>query len=107
MASKIPYLSQNFLQQQEGRQPSEMASQSESMPLIESVDHWEFPRARLRLTTVIGDGAFGTVMRGVARGIRSSCENEIVAVKIVRGKNAPLMLSTRSLGCDCLGESMY
>ena len=90
------------MQQQEGRQPSELASQNESMPLIESVDHWEFPRSRLTLTTVIGDGAFGTVMRGVAQGIRISCDNEVVAVKVARGKSAPLMFSIVSMRYDCL-----
>ena len=35
-------------------------------------DEWEFPRDRLTITTVLGAGAFGVVMRGLAQGIKGS-----------------------------------
>lgn len=57
----------------------------EFIPLLTRVDHWEFPRDRLRLSTVLGSGAFGTVMRGDARGIKGSSGSVKVAVKIAKG----------------------
>lgn len=49
-------------------------------------DEWEFPRDRLTITTVLGAGAFGVVMRGLAQGIKGSVGQITVAVKTVRGK---------------------
>lgn len=59
----------------------------EMEPLIPNyqLDHWEFPRDRLTVTTVLGAGAFGVVMRGLAEGIKGSVGNITVAVKTVRG----------------------
>lgn len=47
-------------------------------------DEWEFPRERLAITTVLGAGAFGVVMRGLAQGIKGSVGQVTVAVKTVR-----------------------
>lgn len=60
----------------------------EMEPLVQNyqVDHWEFPRDRLTVTTVLGAGAFGVVMRGLALGIKGSVGKITVAVKTVRGK---------------------
>jgi len=51
-------------------------------------DEWEFPRDRLTITTVLGAGAFGVVMRGLAQGIKGSVGQITVAVKTVRGKDS-------------------
>ena len=48
-------------------------------------DDWEFPRDRLQTATVLGSGAFGIVMKGVAQGIKGSLGQVTVAVKMVRG----------------------
>ena len=53
--------------------------------LVPKLDAWEFPRDRLRLSTVLGTGAFGLVMRGDAQGIRGSLGKVRVAVKMVKG----------------------
>ena len=49
-------------------------------------DEWEFPRDRLQITTILGAGEFGIVMRGLAEGIQGSLGQITVAVKTVRGK---------------------
>ena len=49
-------------------------------------DEWEFPRERLVITTVLGAGAFGIVMSGMALGIKGIAGEVKVAVKIVRGE---------------------
>ena len=78
-----------MLQPPESRRPSEMPSDhNEFIPLLARADHWEFPRARLRLSTVLGSGAFGMVMRGDAQGIRGSSGSVKVAVKIAKGKTS-------------------
>ena len=53
--------------------------------LLLPADHWEFPRDRLRISAVLGAGAFGIVMRGAAEGIKGSNGEINVAVKMVRG----------------------
>ena len=58
---------------------------TEFVPLLTRADHWEFPRVRLRLSTILGSGAFGMVMRGDAQGIRGSSGSVKVAVKIAKG----------------------
>jgi len=68
----------------ESRRPSELPAENESIPLLTRADHWEFPRARLRLSTMLGSGAFGMVMRGDAQGIRGSSGSVKVAVKIAK-----------------------
>lgn len=47
---------------------------------------FEFPRDRLVLSTLLGAGAFGTVMKATARGITAIDEDTIVAVKMVKNK---------------------
>ncbi|XP_047136138.1 fibroblast growth factor receptor 1 isoform X2 [Hydra vulgaris] len=47
-------------------------------------DEWEFPREKLVITSVLGAGAFGIVMSGIARGIEGTNDEVKVAVKIVR-----------------------
>ena len=58
---------------------------TEFIPLLTRADQWEFPRDRLRLSTLLGSGAFGTVVRGDAQGIRGSAGSVKVAVKIAKG----------------------
>lgn len=58
---------------------------TEFIPLLTRTDQWEFPRDRLRLSTVLGTGAFGMVMRGDAQGIRGSSGSVKVAVKVAKG----------------------
>lgn len=63
------------------------AAAMEMQPLMmRQPDEWEFPRDRLTITTVLGAGAFGVVMRGLAQGIKGSVGQITVAVKTVRGK---------------------
>ncbi|XP_053232936.1 vascular endothelial growth factor receptor 3 isoform X2 [Podarcis raffonei] len=45
---------------------------------------WEFPRERLRLSKVLGHGAFGKVMEASAFGINKSNSCETVAVKMLK-----------------------
>jgi len=47
--------------------------------------HWEFPRDNLLLSKVLGEGAFGKVVRGEVDGFL--CENVMntVAVKMLKG----------------------
>ncbi|XP_038044978.1 vascular endothelial growth factor receptor 1-like [Patiria miniata] len=45
---------------------------------------WEFPRDRLKLGSVIGQGAFGMVLKGVAAGINKNEKYVPVAVKTVK-----------------------
>lgn len=59
--------------------------QMEMEPLVSTTDQWEFPKDRLTITTVLGAGAFGVVMRGLAQGIKGSVGQITVAVKTVRG----------------------
>lgn len=61
---------------------------TEFIPLLTRADHWEFPRERLRLSTTLGTGAFGMVMRGDAQGIRGSTGIVKVAVKIPKENEA-------------------
>lgn len=64
------------------------AAAMEMQPLMtRQPDEWEFPRDRLTITTVLGAGAFGVVMRGLAQGIKGSVGQITVAVKTVRGEN--------------------
>ena len=63
------------------------AAAMEMQPLMtRQPDEWEFPRDRLTITTVLGAGAFGVVMRGLAQGIKGSVGQITVAVKTVRGE---------------------
>ena len=64
---------------------------TEFIPLLTRADHWEFPRDRLRLSTVLGSGAFGMVMRGDAQGLRGSNGSVKVAVKIAKGMEVALV----------------
>ncbi|XP_063923158.1 vascular endothelial growth factor receptor 1-like isoform X3 [Zophobas morio] len=48
---------------------------------------WEFPIEKLKLGKQLGSGAFGVVMKGVAKGIVDGEESTTVAVKMVK-KNA-------------------
>ncbi len=76
-----------ILKPPDSRRPSAMPSEtSEMIPLMTRADQWEFPRDRLRLSTVLGTGAFGMVMRGDAQGIRGSIGRVKCAVKMVKGK---------------------
>eukprot|EP00112_Aurelia_sp_Birch-Aquarium-sp1_P001748 Seg1190.1 transcript_id=Seg1190.1/GoldUCD/mRNA.D3Y31 product="Tyrosine kinase receptor Cad96Ca" protein_id=Seg1190.1/GoldUCD/D3Y31 len=69
----------------DSRRPSAMPSETtEFIPLLTRTDQWEFPRDRLRLSTVLGTGAFGMVMRGDAQGIRGSSGSVKVAVKVAK-----------------------
>ncbi|XP_065053384.1 fibroblast growth factor receptor 1-like [Rhopilema esculentum] len=69
----------------DSRRPSARPPEvSEFIPLLPRTDHWEFPRDRLRLSTVLGSGAFGMVMRGDAQGIRGSSGSVKVAVKVAK-----------------------
>lgn len=45
---------------------------------------YEFPREKLKLEKQIGAGAFGIVIKGIARGIQPYEEETIVAVKMVK-----------------------
>ena len=55
--------------------------------MMRTADEWEFPRDRLTITTMLGAGAFGIVMHGLAQGIKGSVGQINVAVKMVRGKS--------------------
>eukprot|EP00794_Sanderia_malayensis_P001177 gene1177-547_t len=69
----------------DSRRLSAMPSETvETIPLMSRVDQWEFPRDRLRLSTVLGTGAFGKVMKGDALGIRGSLGRVKCAVKMVK-----------------------
>lgn len=48
---------------------------------------WEFPIDKLKLGKQLGSGAFGVVMKGVARGLIDGEDSTTVAVKMVK-KNA-------------------
>ncbi|CAG0905656.1 unnamed protein product, partial [Darwinula stevensoni] len=54
---------------------------SEQADLLPYDEHWEFPAEMLRLGEVLGQGAFGIVIKAVARGIRPSEPETTVAVK--------------------------
>ncbi|CAL1530864.1 unnamed protein product [Lymnaea stagnalis] len=45
---------------------------------------WEFPKDRLRLGMILGQGAFGRVMKAEAIGINSGEDVTVVAVKMVK-----------------------
>ncbi|XP_008191844.1 vascular endothelial growth factor receptor 1 isoform X1 [Tribolium castaneum] len=45
---------------------------------------WEFPIEKLKLGKQLGSGAFGVVMKGIAKGIVEGEESTIVAVKMVK-----------------------
>ena len=74
---------------------------TEFIPLLTRADHWEFPRERLRLSTTLGTGAFGMVMRGDAQGIRGSTGIVKVAVKIPKGMKVLLQLHHFVLSLCC------
>lgn len=48
---------------------------------------WEFPIEKLKLGKQLGSGAFGVVVKGIAKGIVEGEESTTVAVKMVK-KNA-------------------
>ncbi|KAL4706899.1 hypothetical protein ACJJTC_012358 [Scirpophaga incertulas] len=50
----------------------------------EPVDEWEFPRHRLRVFNIIGEGAFGQVFRAQAIDIDGKKGEQIVAVKTLK-----------------------
>lgn len=61
---------------------------TESILLKQKPDHWEFPTEKLKLTnTILGSGAFGVVLRGVADGIKKDLDGKVtVAVKTIKGR---------------------
>ena len=89
-----------FFQPPDSRRPSARPPEvSEFIPLLPRTDHWEFPRDRLRLSTVLGSGAFGMVMRGDAQGIRGSSGSVKVAVKVAKGeKDLPNVFFSHFVG---------
>ena len=76
---------------------------TEFIPLLTRADHWEFPRERLRLSTTLGSGAFGMVMRGDAQGIRGSTGIVKVAVKIPKGMEVLSVFHYFFVSWCCLG----
>ena len=63
------------------------------IPLDEQTDAlpydigWEFPLTSLKLGMLLGQGAFGRVLKAEAMGIEEGVASTTVAVKTVRGKN--------------------
>lgn len=47
---------------------------------------WEFTREKLSLGKILGEGAFGKVLLGEARGILFENITTLVAVKMLKGK---------------------
>eukprot|EP00794_Sanderia_malayensis_P021159 gene21159-23240_t len=69
----------------DSRRLSAMPSETvETIPLMSRVDQWEFPRDRLRLSTVLKTGPFGKVMKGDALGIRGLLGRVKCAVKMIK-----------------------
>lgn len=52
---------------------------------VEADESWEIPREHLVLQDVIGEGAFGTVMKGTVYGLTGKPSQYTVAVKTLRG----------------------
>lgn len=46
---------------------------------------WEFPKARLQIREVFGQGAFGQVAKGLAFQIAGKANWTVVAVKMLKG----------------------
>lgn len=46
---------------------------------------WEFPRSELELSEVLGEGAFGKVVKADARNIIQQDVTSVVAVKMLKG----------------------
>ncbi|XP_064608636.1 vascular endothelial growth factor receptor kdr-like [Liolophura sinensis] len=74
---------ENFLKAPKGEYNPDIpvSEQAESLPYDAK---WEFPKERLRLGTVIGQGAFGRVLKAEAIGIVEHIDVTPVAVKMVR-----------------------
>lgn len=64
-----------------GVSPGELISQYE-LPLDAA---WEFPRHQLAMGKVLGEGAFGKVVKAEAHGIVKQGVNTVVAVKMLKG----------------------
>ena len=50
-------------------------------------EKYEFPRKKLELRELLGEGQFGKVLKGIAQGIVPWEESTIVAVKMLKEKN--------------------
>lgn len=64
-----------------GVSPGELITQYE-LPLDAA---WEFPRHQLGLGKVLGEGAFGKVVKAEAQGIIKQGVTSVVAVKMLKG----------------------
>lgn len=64
-----------------GVSPGELITQYE-LPLDSA---WEFPRHHLALGKVLGEGAFGKVVKAEAQGIVKQNITSVVAVKMLKG----------------------
>ena len=60
------------------------ASESNGKPVDMLGSVWEFPRSRLRLQTVLGEGNFGKVWKAEADEICGNDGTILVAVKTVK-----------------------
>lgn len=47
---------------------------------------WEFPRGNLVLSEILGEGAFGKVVKAEAMGVIQQGISTVVAVKMLKGK---------------------
>ncbi|XP_063824357.1 tyrosine kinase receptor Cad96Ca isoform X2 [Ostrinia nubilalis] len=62
----------------------DMHSEETTITKEEPPDEWEFPRHRLRVFNIIGEGAFGQVFRAQAIDIDGKKGEQIVAVKTLK-----------------------
>lgn len=48
---------------------------------------WEFCRSKLKIGTVLGEGAFGKVVKAEGEGLLKPGVNTVVAVKMLKGSS--------------------
>ncbi|XP_063377314.1 tyrosine kinase receptor Cad96Ca-like isoform X2 [Cydia fagiglandana] len=70
--------------QKEPSKKDDMLSEETTITKDEPTDDWEFPRHRLRIFNIVGEGAFGQVWRAQAIDIDGKKGEQTVAVKTLK-----------------------
>ncbi|XP_063360394.1 tyrosine kinase receptor Cad96Ca-like isoform X2 [Cydia amplana] len=70
--------------QKEPSKKEDMLSEETTITKDEPTDEWEFPRHRLRIFNIVGEGAFGQVWRAQAIDIDGKKGEQTVAVKTLK-----------------------
>ena len=80
---------------------------TEYAPLNPATRSWEVSRENVTIEKVIGKGSFGQVAQGTARNLPMEKGTTTVAVKMLKGILASMLLPERFLKSNWLRASVY